>query len=69
MTPESRLTALAQSAIAAYNAEYVAGGEPVYPSWADDVIAVLADISRMKLQVANTLQDMIKMRENACSTT
>ena len=35
-----RLRALAEEARKQYNADLAAGGEPVYPAWADDMLAV-----------------------------
>jgi len=35
-----RLRAMALNAIEAYHAEVCGGGEPVYPSWADDMLGV-----------------------------
>jgi hypothetical protein len=35
-----RLRALAEEARKQYNADLAAGGEPVYPAWIDDLLAV-----------------------------
>ncbi|WP_054432440.1 hypothetical protein [Achromobacter sp. 2789STDY5608633] len=40
----ARLTKLAQETRAIYGQETSAGGEPAYPSWTDDVFALVAAI-------------------------
>ena len=40
----ARLTRLAQETRAIYGQETSAGGEPAYPSWTDDVFALVAAI-------------------------
>lgn len=44
--PMQRLNALAAEALAQYHAEICAGGEPVYPTWVDDVAAVAEELAR-----------------------
>jgi hypothetical protein len=40
MVQIERLRAMATEAIREYQATLVAGGEPAYPQWADDILAV-----------------------------
>lgn len=42
----ARLTKLAQETRAIYGQETSAGGEPAYPSWTDDVFALVAAATR-----------------------
>lgn len=42
----SRLTVSAINARAEYDREILAGGEPAYPDWTDDLMTVLAYITR-----------------------
>ena len=39
-----RLRALAEDARKQYNSDLAAGGEPVYPAWVDDLLAVCKQV-------------------------
>jgi len=45
----SRLTISAIDARAQYDRELLAGGEPTYPGWTDDLMTVLAHVTRHPL--------------------
>lgn len=51
-TAIKRLTEAAKAAIAEYNTEYTAGGEPAYPQWADDALHVHAEHASMAARLA-----------------
>lgn len=44
-----RLNALAAEALAQYHAEIRAGGEPMYPSWVDDVAVVADELAQARV--------------------
>lgn len=65
MTPQIRLGTWAKSALDAYGAGTAAGGEPAYPQLEADALEALDENARLKMQLANTLNDIAKEKE-AC---
>lgn len=49
--PMQRLNALAAGALAQYHAEIRIGGEPMYPSWVDDVAAVADELTQARAAI------------------
>jgi hypothetical protein len=47
-----RLRAMANEALADYQSSLLAGGESIYPQWAQDIIAVCA-LAELSLQLEN----------------
>lgn len=47
-TPLTRLRIQAEQALAEYAATYEQGGEAVYPQWAADVMALIAEVEQLR---------------------
>ena len=47
-TPITRLRTWAEQALADYTADMQAGGEPVYPQLAEDVLVLIAEVEQLK---------------------
>lgn len=59
-----RLRTLAREAIAEYQASLMAGGEPLFPQWADDVLAV-CDQAEAGMQASAFAASMVKDRRRS----
>jgi hypothetical protein len=62
MVQIERLRAMAWEAIRDYQSSLVAGGEPSYPQWAEDLLAV-CDHAEVGLQFRNVVSSPVIGRE------
>lgn len=62
MVQIERLRAMAQDAILEYQSTLVAGGEPSYPQWAEDMLAV-CDHAEVGLQFRNVVSTPVLAQE------
>jgi hypothetical protein len=59
MVQIQRLRAMANEALADYQSSLLAGGESIYPQWAQDIIAVCAQ-AEVSLQFENENMDALR---------
>lgn len=57
-----RLRVMAREAIAEYNTETAAGGEPPYPDWADDILRLVDQVDAIERAPLHEVERVIKER-------